>query len=100
MEEMSEITIKDIWPYLKEMGIVELRIDNRTIWSDFALDPLADKDYYSKACNDYLKCVEEYLDDWYANFRVIAIDIKIVDFHHCVANIEGYFENIEEEIEE
>lgn len=96
MEEMSEITIKDIWPHLKEMGIVELRIDNRTVWSDFALDALAEKDYYKKAINDYLDCAEEYLNDWYANFRVTAIDIKIVDFHHCIANIEGYFEDVEE----
>ena len=55
----SEITIKEIWPHLCELGICELRINDRTIWSDFALDALADKEYYDKACDDYLKCAEE-----------------------------------------
>lgn len=100
MEEVSELTIQEVWPHLCELGVVELRVNNRTVWSDFALDAFAEKDYYKTIVNDYQNCAEAYLNDWYSNFRVTAIDIKIVDFHHCVANIEGYFENIEEEIEE
>jgi len=97
MESISELTIKDIWPRLCELGIIELRINNRTIWADSALDMLSGKDYYEKVINDYAKEVDEYIEDWYSNFRVTAIDIKIVDFHHCIAAIDGYFEeNIEE----
>ena len=59
--EKSEVTLKEIWPHLCELGICELRINDRTIWSDFALDVLADKAYYHNVCNEYLKCAEEEL---------------------------------------
>ena len=92
----SEVTIKEVWPHLCESGICELRINDRTVWSDSALDVLADKEYYDKACDDYLKCTEEeLLGDRWKNFRVTHIDIKIVDFHHCVADVKGYFEDVE-----
>ena len=99
--ETSEVTIKEIWPHLCELGICELRINDRTVWSDFALDVLADKEYYHKACNDYLKCAEEeILGDWWKNFRITNINIKIVDFHHCVADIKGYYEDTEGELDD
>ena len=40
--EISEVTINEVWPHLCELGICELRINDRTVWSDFALDVLAD----------------------------------------------------------
>ena len=99
--ETSEVTIKEVWPHLCELGICELRINDRTIWSDFALDVLADKEYYDKACNEYLKCAEEeLLGDWWKNFRVTNINIKIVDFHHCIADIKGYYEDVKEDLED
>ena len=59
--EISEVTIKEVWPHLCELGICELRINDRTIWSDSAIDVLADKEYYHNVYNDYLKCTEEEL---------------------------------------
>lgn len=98
MEELSELTIKEVWPHLCALGICEVRINNRTVWSDFALDVLAGKEYYSQACREYLGCAEEdLLGEWYENFRITSIDIKVVDFHHCIAAIEGYYEDMDEE---
>ena len=98
--EISEVTIKEVWPHLRELGVCELRINDRTIWSDFVLDVLAEKEYYDKACNDYLKCAEEELfGDWWKNFRITEINIKIVDFHHCIADIKGYYEDMKEDLE-
>ena len=99
--ETSEVTIKEVWPHLCELGICELRINDRTVWSDFALDVLADKEYYHNICSDYLKCVEEELFFFFLkNFRVTNINIKIVDFHHCIADIKGYYEDAKEDLED
>ena len=99
--EISEVTIKEVWPHLCELGICELRINDRTIWSDSVLDALADKEYYHKVCNEYLKDTEEeLLGEWWKNFRITNINIKIVDFHHCVADIEGYYEDVKEDLED
>ena len=98
--EISEVTIKEVWPHLCELGICELRINDRTIWSDSAIDVLADKEYYHKACNEYLKCTEEeLLGGWWKNFRITKINVKIVDFHHCVADIGGYYEDMKEDLD-
>ena len=99
--KISEVTIEEVWPHLCELGVCELRINDRTIWSDFALDVLADEEYYHKACNDYLKCAEEeLLGDLWKNFRITNINIKIVDFHHCIADIKGYYEDAKEDLED
>lgn len=99
--ETSEVTIKEVWPHLYKLGICELRINDRTIWSDFALDVLTGKEYYNKACNEYLKCAEEdLLGEWWEDFRITEINIKIVDFHHCIADIKGYYEDIEGDLED
>ena len=99
--EISEVTIKEVWLHLCELGICELRINDRTVRSDFALDVLADKEYYHNICSDYLKCAEEELfGDWLKNFRVNNIDIKIVDFNHCIADIKGYYEDVKENLED
>ena len=93
MEEISEVTVKDVWPHLCALGLIEVRINNRTVWSDSALDVFVGKDYYNTITNDYFDCVkEELFSEWYDNFRITDINIKIIDFHHCVADITGYYE--------
>ena len=94
--ETSEVTIKEVWPHLCELGICELRINDRTIWSDCIMDCMFDRDDYDNLCIDYLKrAEEELLGEWWENFRITEINIKIVDFHHCIADIKGYYEDIE-----
>ena len=89
----SEITIRDVWPKLCELGIIELRINDFVVWSDHVMDCMFDRDDYDELNTDYLKRAEaELLSDSYENFRVTNIDIKIVSGHHCIANIQGYFE--------
>lgn len=93
MSLTSEVTIKDIWPKLCSLGLIELRINDRTVWSDSVLDCLARRLDYTDIEADYRKrAEEELLGDWYKNFRVTAINIKIVDFHHCVADVSGYYD--------
>ncbi len=101
MSITSEITFKDIWPRIYTLGLIELRINDRTVWSDSVLDCMSGRPDYDDIYKDYLNRAEEELDsDRYKNFRVTAVNIKIVDFHHCVADVYGYYdidENDEEE---
>ena len=97
----SEITIKDIWPMLCELGIIELRINDRTVWSDHVMDCMFDRNDYNEINSDYLKrAEEELLGEEYEDFRVTEINIRIVYGHHCVADVFGYFEDREDAMSE
>lgn len=101
MENISEITIKEVWDKLYELGIIELRINDRIAWSDHAMDCMFGRKDYHDLVSDYNKrAIDELLSDWYKNFRVTDIKIKIVEFHHCVADVYGYYEKNDEEDEE
>lgn len=90
--QYSEVTIKDIWPKLCELGIIELRLNDFTVWSDNVMDVMFGRDDYDELATDYLKRAEkELLSDDYEDFRVTSINIKIVHDHHCVADIHGYY---------
>ena len=94
----SEITIRDVWPKLCELGIIELRINDFVAWSDHVMDCMFGRDDYDELNTDYLKRAEaELLSDSYENFRVTDIKIKVVMDHHCVADIQGYFEEDSED---
>jgi len=95
----SEVTIKDLWPKLCELGIVELRINNRTVWSDGVMDCMFGRDDYDELNTDYLKrAEEELLGEWYDSFRVTSVNINVVDFHHIVADVTGYYEETEDDL--
>ena len=99
MEEYSEITINDIWPKLCELGIIELHLNNRTVWSDGIMDVMVDRDDYDDLAMDYLKRAEKKLLEDYTNFRVTNINIKIDLGHHCIVDVTGYYEHDDEEEE-
>lgn len=100
MNNYSEVTIKDVWPKLCDLGIVELKVNGFTEWSDHAMDPMFGRDDYDDIATDYLKRAEKELLKGWDNFRVTSINIKIVLDHHCVADIEGYFTDDEYSLEE
>ena len=58
MRKTSEITIQDVWPKLCELGIIELRINDRTVWSDGVMDCMFSRDDYDELNTDYLKRAE------------------------------------------
>lgn len=93
----SEVTIKDVWPKLCELGIIELRINNRTVWAENALDVFCTREDYTELIKNYLKLAEDdLLSERYEDFRVTSIKIKVVDFHHCIADIFGYYDDDDE----
>lgn len=93
MDETSEVTIRDIWPKLCDLGLIEMRVNGTTVWSDHVLDCMFGRADYDELVADYNKRSEnELLGDLYGNFRVTDIKIKIVGFHHCVADVYGYME--------
>ena len=99
--EQSEITIQDIWPKLCELGIIELRINDRTVWSDGVMDCMFGRADYDELNTDYLKrAEEELLGEWYEDLRITEIKIKIKEFHHCVVDIYGYYKEDEEVAED
>lgn len=99
MENISAITIKEVWDKLCALGIVELRINDRVVWSDNAMDCMFGRKDYDNLVSDYNKRAKEaLLSD--RDFRVTDIKIKKVEFHHCVADIYGYYEENNEEDEE
>lgn len=89
---VSEVLIKDVWPKLCGLGVEELRINGKTAWSDNVMDVMYGREDYSDLVSDYLKRAEKALYEDYSNFRVTNINITIIDFHHCVADITGYYE--------
>ena len=91
MIDQSEITLKEVWDDLCKHGLVEIRVNGRTVWSDGAMDALADRDDYIEIVREYQKVSEERLLEDYSAFRVTGMKIQIVDFHHCTADIDGYF---------
>lgn len=93
MDTTSEVTIKDIWPKLCDLGLVELRINGYTVWSIYVMDCMFSREDYFELEADYRKRAEEkLLGDGYKSFRVTNIQIKIVG-HHVIADVEGYFED-------
>ena len=88
----TEVTINDIWPKLKELGLIELRINNRMVWSDDALNPLYNHPNYVELIAAYNQAAEKEIFENYKNFRVTNIAIEIVEFHHCIADVKGYYD--------
>ena len=100
-QEESEILLRDIWPKLCDLGIIELRINGYTEWSDNALDLFFGRKDYDEMCDFYNKESEKMFMEEFENFRVTDIKIKIVMFHHCIADVEGYYlDMLEEDLDE
>lgn len=98
MDNESEVTIKEVWPKLCELGLVELRINGYTVWSDHVLDCMFGRDDYSKLTEDYRKrAEEELLSELYEPFRITDIQIKVVEFHHIVADVVGYYKDCDDD---
>jgi len=93
MDDVSEVTIRDIWPKLCDLGLIELRVNGTTAWSDHVMDCMFGRADYDELVVDYRKRAEkDLLGPLYEKFRVTDIKIKVVAFHHCVADVYGYFE--------
>ena len=88
----SEILFSDIWPKLVDLGIIELRVNDYTEYSDSALDVFYGKPYYQDMCADYWKAMEEDILNRFKHFHVQGIEIKVVEFHHTIADVYGYFD--------
>lgn len=101
MNDTSEVMIKDIWPMLCGLGLVELRINGYTVWSDHVMDCMFGREDYSELEADYRRRAEaELLGEWYEAFRVTDINIKVVEFHHAIADVTGYYEDTEDTVVE
>lgn len=91
---ISEVTLADIWPALKQLGCIELRVNGRTILAEGVDDIFFGQPFYEEMCSKLSEAQDQEIARWENySFRVTHIDIKIVDFHHCIAEVTGYHDD-------
>ena len=90
----SDMTLYDLWEGLKAMNCVELRVNGKTLISEAALDIYFGQPEYDSMCSKLLAMEDKELEQWKDySFRVTDASIQVVDGHHTIASVIGYYED-------
>ena len=92
MKEYSEIKMSDVLPLINNLNALEVRINGRTEFCESGVDVFYDRKDYSDLATDYYKRARRYLKKGFKNLRITAINITIVDGHHSIVDLKGYYE--------
>ena len=100
MKEYSEIKMSDVLPLINNLNALEVRINGRTEFSESSVDVFYGREDYDDLAMDYYKRARQHLKEDFKNLRITAINITIVEEHHSVVDIKGYYESDLDEEEE
>lgn len=90
--------IDQIWTGLKDLGVIEVRVNGYTEYSDRAVDCFYGHEDYKKIYDEYLIRAERDLLENYKDYEFYDVQIKIVEDHHCIAELTGSW--VDDETEE
>ena len=84
--------INQIWTGLKDLGVIEVRVNGYTEYSDHAVDCLFGQENYKKIYAEYLIRAERDLFENFKDYDFTDLKITIVEDHHCIAELIGYYD--------
>lgn len=87
--------IDQIWTGLKDLGVIEVRVNGYTEYSDHAVDCFYGHEDYIKISDEYQIRAEHDLLEGFKDYNFTDLSIKIVEDHHCIAELTGYYDGEE-----
>lgn len=82
--------INQIWTGLKDLGVIEVRVNGYTEYSDHAVDCFYGHEDYTKIYDEYQIRAERDLLENFKDWDFTDLKITIVEDHHCIAELTGY----------